>query len=237
MQHQIEFGPSFAWLKVQLAPNEMIQAEAGSMVRQTPGLQMDTRLNAGRNAGFFSKLKAFFAAFARKFLGGETMFVNDFHGPQGGEVVLAPSLSGHIMHQQLDGARTLFIQASAYLASTGSVDTKLRFGGLKSMIGGEGLVLQECTGQGDVWINSYGGITEVPINGTFVVDTGHIVAFDGNLTFKVRSAGSGGGGFNLKALLFSGAGLVCEFTGQGRVWIQSRNLGSLVGWISPYLHG
>ena len=33
MQHQIEFGPAFAWLKVQLAPNEMIQAEAGAMVR------------------------------------------------------------------------------------------------------------------------------------------------------------------------------------------------------------
>ncbi len=234
MQHQIEFGPAFAWLKVQLAPNEMIQAEAGAMVRQTPGLTMDTRLNAGRNAGFFTKFKSFFAAIARKFLGGETMFVNDFHGPQGGEVVLAPSLAGHIMHQQLDGQRKLFIQASAYLASTGSVDTKLKFGGLKSMLGGEGLVLQECTGQGDVFINSYGGITEVPIDGTFVVDTGHIVAFDGDVNFKVRAAGSGGG-FNLKAFLFSGEGLVCEFTGKGRVWIQSRNLGALVGWLTPHL--
>jgi uncharacterized protein (TIGR00266 family) len=230
MQHQIEFGPSFSWLKVQLAPNEMIQAEAGAMVRQTPGLQMDTRLNASRNAGFFAKFKAFFAAMARKVLGGETMFVNDFHGPQGGEVVLAPGLSGHIMHQVLDGQRTLFIQSSAYLASTGSVDTKLRFGGLKSMFGGEGLVLQECTGTGDVWINSYGGITEVPVNGNFVVDTGHIVAFDGNLTFKVKGVSGG-----LKSFFLSGEGLVCEFTGTGRIWIQSRNLNALVGWVTPYL--
>jgi uncharacterized protein (TIGR00266 family) len=230
MQHQIEFGPSFSWLKVQLAPNEMIQAEAGAMVRQTPGLQMDTRLNASRNAGFFAKFKAFFAAMARKAFGGETMFVNDFHGPQGGEVVLAPGLSGHIMHQLLDGQRTLFIQSSAYLASTGSVDTKLRFGGLKSMFGGEGLVLQECSGTGDVWINSYGGITEVPINGNFVVDTGHIVAFDGNLTFKVKGVSGG-----LKSFFLSGEGLVCEFTGTGRVWIQSRNLNALVGWVTPYL--
>jgi uncharacterized protein (TIGR00266 family) len=230
MQHQIEFGPSFSWLKVQLAPNEMIQAEAGAMVRQTPGLQMDTRLNASRNAGFFAKFKAFFAAMARKVLGGETMFVNDFHGPQGGEVVLAPGLSGHIMHQVLDGQRTLFIQSSAYLASTGSVDTKLRFGGLKSLFGGEGLVLQECTGTGDVWINSYGGITEVPVNGNFVVDTGHIVAFDGNLTFKVKGVSGG-----LKSFFLSGEGLVCEFTGTGRIWIQSRNLNALVGWVTPYL--
>lgn len=232
MQHQIEYGPSFAWLKVQLDPNEMIQAEAGAMVRQTPGLNMDTRLNASRNAGFFAKFKAFFAAIARKFLGGETMFVNDFHGPQGGEVVLAPSLSGHIMHQRLDGQRKLLIQASSYLASTGSVVTKLRFGGLKSMFGGEGLVLQECSGQGDVWINSYGGITEVPVNGKFVVDTGHIVAFDSTLNFKLKGVSGG-----IKSFFFSGEGLVCEFSGQGRVWIQSRNLSALVGWLTPFLRG
>jgi len=232
MQHQIEFGPSFAWLKVQLAPNEMIQAEAGSMVRHTVGLQMDTRLNAGRRAGFFAKFKAFFVAMARKILGGETAFVNDFHSPQGGEVVLAPSLSGSIMHQQLDGQRKLFIQSSAYLASTGDVDTKLRFGGLKSMLGGEGLVLQECTGTGDVFINSYGGITAVPVNGNFIVDTGHVVAFDGSLNFKVKGVSGG-----LKSLFLSGEGLVCEFTGQGTIWIQSRNLSSLVGWITPKLMG
>lgn len=230
MQHQIEFGPSFAWLKVQLAPNEMIQAEAGSMVRHTPGLQMDTRLNAGRKAGFFAKFKAFFVAIARKFLGGETVFVNDFHGPQGGEVVFAPSLSGSIMHHQLNGQNKLFIQASAYMASTGDVDTKLKFGGLKSMLGGEGLVLQVCSGTGDVWINSYGGITAVPVNGSFVVDTGHIVAFTEGLNFKIKGVSGG-----LKSFFLSGEGLVCEFTGQGTVWIQSRNLGALVGWLAPHL--
>jgi len=31
--------------------------------------------------------------------------------------------------------------------------------------------------------------------------------------------------------------MVCEFTGQGRVYIQSRNLGSLVGWLTPLLPG
>jgi uncharacterized protein (TIGR00266 family) len=229
MQHQIEHGPSFAWLKVQLAAGEKIQAEAGAMVRQTPTLQMDTRLNAGSKAGFFGKVKAIFIALVRKVLGGETMFVNDFHGPQGGEVVLAPSLSGQIMHHQLNGQRTLFVQAGSYLASTGSIDTKIRFGGLRSIFGGEGLVLQECTGQGDVFINSYGGVIPVPINGNFIVDTGHIVAFEGSLDFKVKSVGGA------KSFLFSGEGLVCEFNGQGTVYIQSRNLGALVGWVSGML--
>lgn len=228
MQHSIEHGPAFAQLKVMLGPNEMVQAEAGAMVRQSTSLVMDTRLNAGRKAGFFRKIGAFFVAMVRKVVGGETAFVNDFHGPQGGEVVLAPSLSGEIVHHVLDGGKTIFVQTGSYLASTGEIDTRVRFGGIRSMIGGEGAVLLECSGKGDIFLNAYGGITEVPVQGQFVVDTGHLVAFENSLTFKTKSVGGG-----VKGLMFSGEGLVMEFTGNGKIWIQSRNLGSLVGWINP----
>jgi uncharacterized protein (AIM24 family) len=36
-------------------------------------------------------------------------------------------------------------------------------------------------------------------------------------------------------LVASGEGLVCEFTGQGKVYLQSRNTDSLVGWLTPLL--
>lgn len=229
MQHFIEHGPSFAWLRVQLAPGESIQAEAGAMVRRTPELEMTTHLNAGYKPGFFRLIWNLLVAFLRKVLGGETFFVNRFQGPSGGEVVLAPSMSGHIVHRQLSGSSKLFVQTGSYLASTGTIDTKIRFGGLRTLFGGEGLVLLECSGTGDLWVNSYGGVIEVPIDGRFVVDTGHIVAFDGNLDFKVRGVGG------LKSFLFSGEGLVCEFTGRGTVYVQSRNLNSLVGWLTPLL--
>lgn len=230
MKHTIEHGPSFAWLKVQLEPGDDLQAEAGAMVRQDPGIAMTTHLNAGSNAGFLLKLWAFLIALVRKFIGGETMFVNRFSGA-GGEIVLAPSLSGHIIHHQLTGNRTIFVQTGSYLASTGSVGMKLRFGGLRSLFGGEGLVLLQCQGQGDLWINSYGGVVPIPINGEFVVDTGHIVAFEGELDFSIKSVGG------IKSFLFSGEGLVCRFTGQGTVYVQSRNLGALVNWLTPLLPG
>jgi uncharacterized protein (TIGR00266 family) len=199
------------------------------MVTRTMALTMATRLNAGRRAGFFRVVVAFFVALLRKFLGGETMFVNEFSGD--GEVVLAPSLSGHIVKKSLAGGSRLLVQHGCYLASTGDIDTQLRFGGLRTLLGGEGLVLLDCVGTGDVFVNSYGGITEVPVNGRFVVDTGHIVAFDATLDFSVRSIGG------VKSFLFSGEGLVCEFSGQGTVYVQSRNLGALVSWISPLLPG
>jgi uncharacterized protein (TIGR00266 family) len=225
----IEFGPSFAWLKVRLAPGEEIQAEAGAMVSRDTSIEMSTHLNAGRRAGWFARLTSFVVALARKFLGGETLFINRFHSAQGGEVVLAPTLSGHILKKTLDGQTKMFLQSGSYLASTGDIDTKVRFGGLRTLLGGEGLALLECTGQGELWMNSYGSVLGIPIQGAFTVDTGHIVGFEGNLDFRIKSVGG------MKSLFLSGEGLVCQFQGTGTVYVQSRNLTSLVHWLSPIL--
>lgn len=229
MEYRVEHGPAFAWLKVDLGPNERLQAEAGSMVMRSPHLEMETRLNAGRRGGVFRVIWAFIVALIRKFLGGETMFLNVFQGARGGQVVIAPALAGSIVRKVLGPTDRLFVQTGSYLANTGDVDTRVRFGGLRTLFGGEGLVLLECVGPGDLFVNSYGGITEVPVDGRFVVDTGHIVAFDGTLDFKVRSIGG------IKSFLFSGEGLVCEFSGRGTVYLQSRNINALVSWVTPLL--
>jgi len=229
MEHRIEHGPSFAWLKIMLAPGDEVQAEAGAMVSRDPHVEMTTHLNAGRRAGAFRVFVAFLVALVRKLFGGETMFVNRFRASSPGEVILAPALSGHVIHKQLTANDKLFVQTGSYLASSGQVDAKVRFTGLRSLLGGEGLVLIECSGPGELWVNSYGGVLPLPVNGTFTVDTGHIVAFDGSLDFRVKSVGG------MKSLFLSGEGLVCEFSGQGVVYIQSRNLQSLVGWVSRLL--
>lgn len=229
MQFTVEHGPAFAWLRVGLAAGDKVQAEAGAMVRRASHLTMSTRLNASRNGGIFGVIIAFFVALIRRFVGAETMFVNEFSASAPGEVVLAPSLSGSITHRRLGPSERLFVQTGSYLASTGDVDTRVRWGGLRALFGGEGLVLLECSGSGDLFVNSYGGIVPVAVDGSFVVDTGHIVAFDGSLDFRVRSIGG------VKSFLFSGEGLVCEFTGRGTVYIQSRNMAALVGWVSPML--
>lgn len=229
MQYQIEHAPSYAWLRVQLGAGDSLDAEAGAMVSMTPGVAIATRLNAGKRVGFFQKVTSFFRAILRKYLGGETMFINNFSTQGGGEVVLAPSLSGSIVPQPIQGGRTLYVQRGSYLASTGDVTTQVKWGGLRSFLGGEGLTLLHCSGEGEVFVNSYGDVIEVPVNGSHIVDTGHIVAFEGSLNFSIRKAGS------IKSFLFSGEGFVCEFRGQGRLWVQSRNLSASVGWINRLL--
>ena len=218
-------------LEVALPPGQTLIAEAGAMVARSSDVNMEVKLNAGRAAGFGAKLKAILIAFLRKLVGGETFFVNHFTSPGAGRVWLAPKLSGQVTHRVLKG-ETLVVSTGAFLASSGDVDMKLRFGCLRGLLAKEGLFFLELTGTGEIWFTSYGGVHEERVDGTFVVDNGHIVGFEGNLTFELRSPGG-----CLMGLVASGEGLVCEFKGTGKVYLQSRNVSTLVSWITPFLPG
>ena len=229
MNHEITHGPAFAMLRVDLEPGETLIAEAGSMVARDTQVEMDVKMNAGRNPGFFAKIKAMAVAFIRKMIGGETFFVNHFHSPAPGQVYLSPSLMGQITHRRMQG-ETLVLSSGAYVASAGEIDMKMKFGGLKGLIAKEGLFFIAMSGNGELWFNSYGGIEAIDVNGSYIIDNGHLVGYEGNLDFKIKNAGKG-----MMSLFASGEGLVCEFNGQGRVYIQTRNTASLVDWISPML--
>ena len=41
----------------------------------------------------------------------------------------------------------------------------------------------------------------------------------------------------MMGFMASGEGLVCEFQGQGRVYIQSRNTATLVDWLTKLMGG
>ncbi len=229
MHHAIKYEPSFPMLQVSLQPNEVLIAEAGTMVARATTVAMEVKLNAGRGAGFFQKLKAILVAFVRKAVGGETFFVNHFSSPTGGWVWLAPPLSGSMKHIPLAG-QSLILNAGAFVASAGDVDLKVRWGGLRAILAKEGAFFIEASGQGDLWVTSYGAMEEVWVDGSYVVDNGHLVAFDPSLTFQIKTAGGG-----LMGFVASGEGLVCEFTGRGKVLLQTRNQSSLVQWVGKLL--
>jgi uncharacterized protein (TIGR00266 family) len=96
------------------------------------------------------------------------------------------------------------------------------------MAAGESLIMLRASGTGDLFLSSYGAIHPVRVEGSYIVDTTNIVAFDESLTFRVRPLGG------VKSLLFSKEGLVCEFTGTGRLWIQTRSVDSLAAFLHPY---
>lgn len=230
MQHQILFKPSFAMARFDLEPGESIVTEAGSMVAMSTNMGINTSIG-GTGLGFLAKIGAFFIALIRKFLGGESMFFNTY-SPDGGagELYVAPAMVGDLVNMKVTEGASIIIQPGSFVASTPGVRLKTRWGGLTSIFGGEGAFLLEAQGTGELWINAYGGIREVQVQGNYVCDTGHMVAFDDTLGYKLRMAGGG-----MMTAFKSGEGLVFEFSGTGRLLLQSRNLSSLVSWISPHL--
>ena len=230
MQHALRHGPTMGTLQVDLEPGESVTAEAGAMLLMTPTLALSTHLNASAHAGLLGRVRSFLVALVRRAVGGDTFLVNRFRAEGApGRVVFAPTLPGQLVHRRLEGDAVI-LRAGAYLASSGPLDVRVRWAGLRGLLGKQGLFFVQVSGRGDLWFSSYGAVEEVVVEGSHVVDNGHVLAFEPTLDFRLRNAGSGVLGF-----MASGEGLVLEFTGRGKVWVQTRNLEALVGWLTPLL--
>src|SRR4029078_8006566 len=89
-----------------------------------------------------------------------------------------------------------------------------------------GLSLLAASGSGPLFFAAYGGIHAVDVGpGGYICDTSHVVGFTGGLQYSVTQRGG------VKSLFFSGEGLVCNFSGQGRLWISTRNPAGLVSFV------
>jgi len=205
----IEGRPDYSFLTVQVPANETLKIEASAMATMDTHVEMKTKIKGG---------------FGR-FLTGENIFINGFKAQNApAEIGIAPGTPGDLMHQYLDG-NTIFLQNSAYVASTVDVEVETKWQGmLKGFFSGESLFLIRCSGTGDLWFNTYGAIIEVDVMDNYVVDTGNIVAFTEGLDYEITKVGG------YKSLFFSGEGFVCRFSGQGKVWIQTRSAQAFASW-------
>ncbi len=229
VKHDVTHAPSFAMLRVDLEPGERLVSEAGAMVARSPDVNLRASVTVARKPGLLSKLMALLVAVVRKLVANETFFVTHYSAPQGGAVWLAPGTAGSVARRDLQG-EAITLSTGAYLASSGDVEVRLRFGGWRAIFAEEGLFFLTVSGTGSIWYTTFGGGHVVEVKDTFVVDTGHLVGWEGDLTFDVRNAGGGVVGF-----LASGEGLVCEFRGRGKVYLQSRNVLALADWLTPLL--
>ena len=209
MEYKIENQPVFTTLKVQLNQGETVRAESGAMVSMSPTLELKAKKQGKGLGGMFKAA-----------MGGEGMFVSEYTAVGGaGELVLAPPTIGDILSFDMTG-QTIYAQSGAYIASSGELELSTK-GSFKSMFSGEGLFLQKITGTGTVFLSSYGAIFEKTMSPgeTYIVDAGHMVAFEENVTYTIKKAAKG-----FFSTIASGEGLVCHFTGQGKLWVQNRNL-------------
>jgi uncharacterized protein (TIGR00266 family) len=225
MTNQLAFNislrPDFSLLTVQLQQGQKVFAEPSAMASMSPTLT----LKAGLKGGALKSLGRMF--------GGESLIVNTFTASSGpGEVVFAPGHLGDTQHYRLTGG-SLLLQRGAYMANSEGIEINGKWQGAKGFFSGEGLVLLKASGVGDVFFNSYGAILQIDVTNDYYVDTGYVVAFEDTLQYQVQVVpGLRGGGF--KRLFFSGEGLVCRFSGQGKVWIQTRYASPYLSWINQF---
>ena len=213
-----ETGPAFARARVAMDAGEELKAESGAMVSMSGTVDIETGMKGG-----------FLKSVARKLLTSESFFQNTFHARSPGEVTLAPALPGDIMLREMEG-ESLILQSGSYLGSGTGIEMETKWGGARSFFSREGLFLLRAFGRGPLLFSSYGGIIEVAVPASgYVVDTGHLVAFEPSLEWTVDKVGG------MKSLLFSGEGLVCRFRGQGRLWLQTRSFDAFLGQIIPHL--
>lgn len=218
MQVEIEGGPAFAFGEVTLPPGTSVRVEGGAMATTRGDIEILTSTQGGFMRGL------------RRSLGGESFFVNDFTSPTGGTVGVAAVLPGDMAKIGVSG-QDLLVASGSWCASDTTVDVDSSWGGAKGFFSGAGLVLLRCTGAGDLLVSSYGALRHVALEPgeKITIDTGHIVAFDATVNYRVRKAGG------WKTTMLSGEGLVTDFTGPGRLWLQTRNSSGLIMWLDSKL--
>jgi uncharacterized protein (TIGR00266 family) len=217
VKYDIRYKPAFATAFITLNPGESITAESGAMASMDSLLSVITSFSGG-----------LIPALLRKFLGGESLFVNTFKNTsqRSQELVLTQSTTGDMTVLELQG-KSLCLQPGAYVGHSGNVNLGVHWAGFASFIAGEGLFKLVVSGQGIVFIGSYGGITKRRVNGDYIVDSGHLVAYEPQLKMNIKLAGG------LIGSVTSGEGLVNRITGNGEIYLQSRSVGGLVRFLKP----
>ena len=217
--YEILHQPAFSLAVVQLQQEQSILAEAGAMVSMSANVELQSQMKGGLMGAL------------KRAAGGESAFVSTFTARGGpGEVTFAPGAPGDIAAIELNN-QSFYVQSSSYLAGDASLNVDTKWGGAKSFFGGEGLFVLLVQGTGLLLVSSYGAIHRKRLRAgeRYVVDTGHLVAWEGTTQYTLRKAASG-----FFRSIVSGEGIVAEFSGPGEILIQTRNLQALAALLKPF---
>ncbi|MBB4267544.1 TIGR00266 family protein [Roseospira visakhapatnamensis] len=235
MDYRITHGPAFALLEMDMNEGEQVRCESGAMVTMSPTLTLQSSIGGASSGGLLGRA---LGGLARSALGGESFFVSTYTAEAGpGHLALAPATPGDIRDVEMDG-RALVVQGGSFLASSPGIDIDTGYGGVRGVLGGEGLFVLKASGTGTLFLSSFGAIVrrDLEAGERLIVDSGHMVAYAEGMGMEARMV-AGGGGFFKRAFTSatSGEGLVMEFAGPGPVWIQTRNADAFSGWIKSLI--
>ena len=203
---ELLYGNTNKVLKINAEAGEVYIVESGAMVSMSDVFEMKAKTGSiGKTLG--------------RMFSGESMFIQKFTAKRDGELLLSPKYLGDIEVVNFDGSKRYRLGKSSFLASTSGIDINTKSGGINGMLSGEGLIQMEASGIGQLFISAYGAIhkKEIAPMERYIVDSNHLVLWDSNLKYSTQLASG------IFGSIAGGEGLICNFTGPGTVWIQTRN--------------
>ncbi len=213
MAHQIDYeiiGDDMQAAIITLDSLEMVQAEAGSMMFMTDGLQMNTGTGGGLMKG------------VKRILSGESFFITTFKNTASGQerVAFGAPYPGKIIPMDLTKMGAMLCQRDAYLCSAYGIDISIAFTKRlgAGFFGGEGFILQKLQGEGLAFVHAGGTVMEMKLSAgeSLRVDTGCLVAFQESVDYDIQFVGG------IKTAFFGGEGLFfAKLTGPGTVYLQT----------------
>ena len=232
----------------ELRAGQVLYAEAGKFLFRSGDVTMETRFQqpasqANSPGGAKGLLQGALEA-GKRMLAGESFAFQQFtsHGADG-LVALAGVLPGEMRSIEIAPGEMWLAEKDAFVGAEGSVRFDVAFSGLRNgLAGGEGFVLEKFTTDtgGTLFIAGAGNFIDInpaDYGGKLYVDTGCIVAFDGN---AIRYSVAAIGGFNRQGLasaLFGKEGLTqATLEGNGRVILQSLTMGGLANALQKNMH-
>jgi uncharacterized protein (TIGR00266 family) len=223
MQVELRHSPSFTVARCVLAANEPMRVEGGAMLAHSAGVLLEAKAQGGIMAGL-----------KRSVLGGGSFFVTTYTAPpQGGWVDVAGVLPGDTVSIEVTPDRPFYLRHGSWIANSDGVQIDTQWGGMANLFGGEGAFGFRASGQGEALVSIYGAVDIVDLEPgeTVTIDTGHVVAYDLSIAFQMRRAVQGRSIQSLK----SGEGWVFDFTGPGRVLLQTRNPEAFAQWAAELM--
>lgn len=213
MQFQILKEP-MAMLDVRMSAGEKITAESGAMVYMKGDMEVKTRTREG---GLFKKIKV-------TALGGESFFVNDYVARGDCTIGLTGPPLGDITQIPIRPGSGYIVQSGSYIASTEGVLLDTQWQGFTKGVFGSEFFMLKATGQGDLFLNAYGGIIhkELVPGEKMTLDNYHLVALSDQATYKVIKVGG------IKTTILGGEGLATELVGPGSLYFQTKNIRELI---------
>ncbi|MCL1966046.1 MAG: TIGR00266 family protein [Candidatus Bathyarchaeota archaeon] len=218
MKFEVKYKPSYAMLVVSLNQGETITAESGAMTYMDLAIEVRTR----------KREKSLLGSLSLSIIGGQSFWVNDYVAAKGsGDVAFVSAPVGDIEQLDIAPGKGYIIQKSAYVASTPQVNLDVKWEGFTKGLFGNGLFMIKATGNGPLFINTFGAIDVRTLQAgqSLIVDNFHLVCFSDTCSYKVTKFGG------LKETILSGEGLVTQITGPGDVYIQTKNLDEFTKWL------